>query len=778
MSIPERNQHRGNSRPGRMARAVSLALLALAVVATSAAAAIPGTAAVPSAVQQVPGTPAVPETPAPNPRVGGVPDFDQSGYGFVMALLGNNSQVRQMGFNWVQYGIFWSVEEPTPGNYRWLTGANDVDNIADAARNANVNVLIRISRSPQWARDPACATSDTCPPQNPVDFANFARAAAARVRSRLSGQQVAYEIWNEPNTSLEWGGLCPSAARYTALVRAAYPAIKQGDPSAIVAAGAVTTIGAIRDDPCPVDDIQFIQQMYSAGARGYFDVLSDHPYGFGSPPEADPITNPNALVFRRAERHRDIMVANGDSGRQIWATEMGWAIDPRTEGQSCQPPDWYFNLNPQQHADYLVRSFRWARSYWPWMGAMFIWNYDFNQAPWYDTCHPFRYFSVAGRPAQPALQSFVANPPPTYTPIVATATPTVAVDNPPVIHAIRYNQTSFNRDGGPLRLEVDGSDDDETPIDVVQAVLTFPGGGTQLFNLTLISGTNRNGTWSVTIGLPPNSGGSDQVYSIQPFVIEAFPPRRTTSGPVQPITVAHTRFWDVPTSLWAYPFVEELAARGAVNGYSDGSFRPNNNTTRGQMAKIVVLAFGFPLPQPQSHTFADVPPGSTFFQYVESAYERGLIQGYACGGPFEPCDAQNRPYYRPNANVTRGQISKIVVIAAGWPLENPPLPTFSDVPFGTTFFQYVETAYSHQLLTGYSCGGPGEPCDVQNRPYFRPGNNATRAQISKLVYLAISEPVQTPTLTPSPTITATSTPTVVGPTPSTTPPPTSTPGAK
>jgi hypothetical protein len=765
MSTPHTTPH-GNEIRNRRSHAVSLVLVGLVAISTLAAS-VPGIGAAPAEGPRAPDTPAVPQTAAPPTRKAGAPEFEQSGYGAYMAIPDNNARVKQMGFNWVEYGVFWSTEEPTPGGYRWLTGPSDVDNIADAARNANVNVLIRISRTPAWARDSACAGSETCPPADPVDFATFSRAAAARVRSRLTGQQVAYEIWNEPNTSVEWGGMCPSAARYTALVRATYPAIKQGDPSAIVAAGAVTTIGAIREDPCPVDDIQFIQEMYSSGARGYFDVLADHPYGFGSPPEADPITNPNALVFRRAERHRDVMVANGDAGRQIWATEMGWAINPQTEGQPCSPPDWYFNLTPQQHADYLVRAFRWARSYWPWMGAMFIWNFDFNEASWYDTCHPFRYFSVADRPAEAALYSFVTNPPPTYTPIVATATPTVAVDDPPVIRAIRYNQTAFNRDGGALVLQVDASDTDGTPVDEVQALLTFPQGGTQLFVLTLINGTNQNGTWSVTICLPPNPGGADQVYTIQPYVIEAFPPRRTTSGPVQNITVTNTRFWDVPTSLWAYPYVEQLAAQQVINGYPDGSFRPNNNTTRGQMAKIVTLAFNFPLPQPAEYTFTDVPPGSTFFQYVEAAYARGLVQGYPCGGPLEPCDPQHRPYYRPNANVTRGQISKIVVLAAGWTLANPPGATFADVPRGSTFFPYVETAYAHGLLAGYPCGGPFEPCDPQQRPYFRPGNNATRAQISKLVVLAIGEPPPTSTpAAPTPTpVVPTPTPTAPTPTP-------------
>ena len=84
--------------------------------------------------------------------------------------------------------------------------------------------------------------------------------------------------------------------------------------------------------------------------------------------------------------------------------------------------------------------------------------------------------------------------------------------------------------------------------------------------------------------------------------------------------------------------------------------------------------------------------------------------------------------------MTRAQVSKIIVVAAGWTLINPATATFNDVTVGSPFYQYVETAYCHQIISGYVCGGPGEPCPGL---YFRPGNNATRAQIAKIVCLAV-----------------------------------------
>jgi len=57
---------------------------------------------------------------------------------------------------------------------------------------------------------------------------------------------------------------------------------------------------------------------------------------------------------------------------------------------------------------------------------------------------------------------------------------------------------------------------------------------------------------------------------------------------------------------------------------------------------------------------------------------------------------------------------------------------------GSTFFQYVETAAAHGIINGYPCGAaPADVCvPPDNKPYFLPNADATRAQISKIVYLA------------------------------------------
>ncbi len=189
-------------------------------------------------------------------------------------------------------------------------------------------------------------------------------------------------------------------------------------------------------------------------------------------------------------------------------------------------------------------------------------------------------------------------------------------------------------------------------------------------------------------------------------------------------------------SAYYYSSVYYLACHGVLGGYADGTFQPFHNTTRAQMTKIVLLAFHLPVPVPPlSGTFADVAPGSTFYQLIETAAGYGYVSGYGCGGSnpqtgqAEPCDGASRPYYRPSNNVTRSQLAKMVVNGAGWfPLLNPPTATFSDVPVGSTFYTFIETAVARGIISGYAEGA------------FHPNNPATRGQIAKIVYLALPSP--------------------------------------
>jgi hypothetical protein len=201
-------------------------------------------------------------------------------------------------------------------------------------------------------------------------------------------------------------------------------------------------------------------------------------------------------------------------------------------------------------------------------------------------------------------------------------------------------------------------------------------------------------------------------------------------------------FTDVPVGSTFYSFVRCLACRNILGGYADNTFRTNNDVTRGQLSKIVSNAAGF-VEITSGQMFEDVLADSPFYQFVQRLASRGHIGGYACGGPGEACGAGSLPYFRPNANATRGQISKIVSNAAGFG-DQATGQTFQDVAPASPFYEWIQRLTSRAIMSGYECGGAGEPCVGSSLPYFRPNSNATRGQTAKIISNAFFPNCQTP----------------------------------
>jgi len=187
----------------------------------------------------------------------------------------------------------------------------------------------------------------------------------------------------------------------------------------------------------------------------------------------------------------------------------------------------------------------------------------------------------------------------------------------------------------------------------------------------------------------------------------------------------------VPPDSTFYTNIRCLACRGILSGYADGTFRPGNDITRGQIAKVVSNAANLQ-DGPGPQIYEDVAEDNPFYIWINRLSIHGFMGGYLCGGEGEPCGPNNLPYFRPFANATRGQLAKIVANAAG--VGGTPTGLFyTDVPEDHPFYVWIMRLTNLGVMSGYACGGPGEPCDDQNRPYFRAYNNVTRGQASKIV---------------------------------------------
>jgi hypothetical protein len=271
---------------------------------------------------------------------------------------------REAGFTHAKMVLYWPRLEPGPGQVRWKDmDQNDLDNVIRAAQGEQMPLVLRVDEVPDWAGGS---------PGNADLGAVEAFYAAMAAHSK--GKVVAYEILNEPNLPFEWGGP-PDPAAYTAFMKAAYRGVKSQDSDAmIIGGGPSPNTGGFGGT---IEDTDFLNGMYRAGAKGYMDALGIHNYGGNTEPERDP--GDCGICFRRAELYRALMVRNGDAGTPIWATEFGWLMDP---GRGLGQYDW-MKVSPEQQAQYVVRSYQYAQKNWPWMGGMLLSNLDASTSPYH-----------------------------------------------------------------------------------------------------------------------------------------------------------------------------------------------------------------------------------------------------------------------------------------------------------------------------------------------------------------------------------------------------------
>jgi hypothetical protein len=299
--------------------------------------------------------------------------------------------VKAAGFRWVKQAFSWrEIEGEGKGQFDWSVADRVVSQVEALG---GLRLMIRLDSEPTWASGRSYPNAEDVvmsPPTKYQDFADFCYAVAARYRGRIA----AYQVWNEPNLSREWGGQAPDPAAYVSLLKAGYAAIKRADPAAVViSAGMAPTT---RWDQVAVPDTEYLKQMYAAGAKAYFDLLGAHGAGYKAPPEMDPGTvafdsnyylngDPNCpgdpcriYCFRHVEDLRQIMVQNGDSAKQVVVLEFGWTMDQRPDS----PYRWH-GVTEDQQAAYLVGAYQYARQHWqPWVGVMsliYMPNLDWTQ---------------------------------------------------------------------------------------------------------------------------------------------------------------------------------------------------------------------------------------------------------------------------------------------------------------------------------------------------------------------------------------------------------------
>ena len=212
-------------------------------------------------------------------------------------------QMNEVGVNWIRADFEWSGIEVSKGNFDW----SKTDVAVDQATAHGINVLATLDYTPAWAR--TNQTSDHYPPDDPDDYAAFAKAVVSRYKDRVHH----WEAWNEPNYWRFWLPK-PDVGAYTTLLRKAYTAIKSVDPSATVIVGGLTVAGG---NNLPTTFLQKIYDENHGTSANLFDAVGWHPYCRAERP-----TKPTESwcawhqMNRATPSARSIMRAHGDAANR------------------------------------------------------------------------------------------------------------------------------------------------------------------------------------------------------------------------------------------------------------------------------------------------------------------------------------------------------------------------------------------------------------------------------------------------------------------------------
>jgi hypothetical protein len=282
----------------------------------------------------------------------------------------------------VRVELPWSQFEPSGPNQIDPRALAVSDRLISDAAEAGIGVIAMVDSSPCWASSAPASLLRGCLPGGsskanawgPSNLASYA-AFVAYLSQRYGTRLAAIEIWNEPDQANENYLAGPNKAqRYAAILRAAYPAIKQVNPGLPVLGGSfVGSNGA------------FLRALYAAGIKGYYDGLAVHFY---------------TLTLAALRATHELQLANGDRA-PLWLDEFGWS--------SCWPHERIQQeqgcVTGQTQAANITNTFR-ALARTPYVAAETIYKLQSTRS------EDFGMLSVAGarKPAFAALSRVLASP--------------------------------------------------------------------------------------------------------------------------------------------------------------------------------------------------------------------------------------------------------------------------------------------------------------------------------------------------------------------------------
>ncbi len=188
-------------------------------------------------------------------------------------------------------------------------------------------------------------------------------------------------------------------------------------------------------------------------------------------------------------------------------------------------------------------------------------------------------------------------------------------------------------------------------------------------------------------------------------------------------------FYDVPNDYWARDQILYFSSMGIVNGYEDGSFRPEDGVTREEFCKLLVSTFKPAISAPDAPSFSDVDPLRWSYPYVEVC--KDFMTGY--NNPFG-----GLPAFHPEDYAVREDIAVALVRMMGYTDKDAENPNYALYKFGDgalispALMPYVSIACEKNLISGYPDGTFGPSSGITRAETVVMLNRATKQAVTNI----------------------------------------------
>ncbi len=181
-----------------------------------------------------------------------------------------------------------------------------------------------------------------------------------------------------------------------------------------------------------------------------------------------------------------------------------------------------------------------------------------------------------------------------------------------------------------------------------------------------------------------------------------------------PVQLSHAAFSDLSYSQQNYIAINFLQEENIINGYPDGTFRPDNYVNRAEFLAIALTGANIEFDVMEKTPFPDVDHDAWYAPALKKAYKEGWIDGYSDGK------------FKPEKGINKAEALKILGEIQEWEAKSSETRLYSDVPMDSWYASYVLYAKSNNFLEEVG-------------DFYYPASPMTRANVSEVVYRTIAK---------------------------------------